>query len=399
MIVLRSYKLKVKPNKTQLQKLNNYFYEAKCLYNFVLATEDVFHFDTKVKTINKLDKDGNTVAVLLDNLPAKLRQNVVHSLQDSIRHLSKTKKSGRKVGRLKYKSEVTCIKLDNQCFSLVGNKLKLSGMYDTPLRVRGLSQLEGGIKTHNAWLLRHAGNYYISICCEKAVKHINTGRSVGIDMGIKDNIVLSTGEKYTCSIGESERTKRLQKKIAKSKKGSKNRSKLCLRLRKANTKTSNKKQEFVNQLVHRLDVQFDKIVWQDELISKWKKSRLRGFGSKIQHSCLGMFKQKLQQRQLEEPNRFVQLESKYPTTQLCPVCGSLNKHTLDKRTYSCTCGYTCDRDIHAARNMLVFAQRFNLKIPQELRKLTPVEKKASMFKQLLNVSHASMKQETQSLLV
>ena len=398
MLVKRSYRLKIKPSKAQLRKLNNYFYEAKCLYNYALSTEDVFKFDTKVKDITKLDKDGNKIAVKLSNLPAKLRQNVIYNLQDNIKNLSKAKKKGIKVGRLKYKSEIGCIDLDNQCFKLVGNKLKLAGMSKEAIKLRGLKQLGTALKTHNAWLIKEANGFYISICCSKEVNHINTNKVVGIDMGIKDNIVLSTGEKYTCSIGESERTKRLQKKIAKSKKGSKNRSKLCLQLRKANTKTCNKKQEFVNQLVHRLDVQFDKIVWQDELISKWKKARLRGFGSKIQHSCLGVFKRKLQQHMLEEPERFIQLDSKYATTQLCPNCGSLNKHALDKRVYTCSCGYTADRDIHSANNMLVFASKFfNIKLPSERRDVKPVEKKSSAKRLYTLVTMSSAKQETQRL--
>lgn len=395
MIVKRSYKLKIKPNKTQLQKLSNYFYEAKCLYNYALSTEDVFKFDTKTKDIFKLDKDGNKVEVRLNNLPAKLRQNVIYQLQDNIKNLSKSKKKGCKVGKLKYKSEVACIDLDNQCFGLINNKLKLAGMSKDRLKVKGLKQLDGITKTHNAKLIKIANNYYISVCCSKDITHINTNKEVGIDMGIKDSIILSTGEKLNCSIEESERSKRLQRKIAKSAKRSNNRRKLCSLLQKANTKITNKKKEFVNQLVHKLNTNYDLVVWQNELISRWKKSGMKGFGRKLQHSCLGMFKAKLQQRMVEEPNRYVQLDSKYATTQLCPVCGSLNKHTLDKRTYHCVCGYTSDRDIHSAKNMLVFANKIlEIKLPSERRNVKPVERKASVTKNLLVVSHASTKQET-----
>lgn len=213
-------------------------------------------------------------------------------------------------------------------------------------------------------------------------------------MGIKDNIILSNGEKLNCSIGESERIKKLQKKLARSKKGSKNRKKLCLKLQKANSKITNKKKEFINQLVHKLDVNYDLIVWQNELISKWKKSKLRGFGRKIQYSCLGMFKSKLQQHLKEEPNRYIQLDSKYPTTQLCPVCGSLNKHSLDKRIYKCNCGYSQDRDIHSAKNMLVFTKfHLNLYIGQELPEFKLVEKKINFSKKSLEINQASKKQE------
>lgn len=395
MKVIRSYKLKLKPNKNQLEKLNNYFYEAKCLYNYVLSQEDVFKFDTKIKNITKLDKNKNKVEVILNNLPAKLRQNIVHRLQDNIKNLSKSKKKGNKVGKLKYRSEINCVDLDNQCFKLVNNKLQILGFSKSKIKLRGLNQLKNILKTRNAWLIKEANNYYISICCNIEVQsHIKTNKQIGIDMGIKDNIILSNGDKLNYSIGESERIKKLQRKISKSKKGSKNRKKLCLKLQKANTKVVNKKKEFVNQLVHKLDINYDLIVWQDELISKWKKSKLRGFGRKIQHSCLGMFKSKLQQHLKEEPNRYIQLDSKYPTTQLCPSCGCLNNIFLVDRIYKCDCGYNQDRDIHSAKNMLVFAKNhLYLKIGQELPELKLVEKKINFSKKSLEINQASKKQE------
>lgn len=395
MEVIRSYKLKLKPNKNQLEKLNNYFYEAKCLYNYVLSQENVFKFNTKIKNITKLDKNKSIINIELTNLGSKLRQNIVHRLQDNIKNLSKSKKKGNKVGKLKYRSEINCIDLDNQCFKLVNNKLQIPGFSKSKIKLRGLNQLKNILKTRNAHLVKQNNNFYILICCSKEKQfHIKTNKQIGIDMGIKDNIILSNGEKLNCSIGESEQIKKLQRKISKSKKGSKNRKKLCLKLQKANTKVVNKKKEFVNQLVHKLDINYDLIVWQDELISKWKKSKLRGFGRKIQHSCLGMFKSKLQQHLKEEPNRYIQLDSKYPTTQLCPVCGSLNKHSLDKRIYKCDCGYSQDRDIHSAKNMLVFAKNhLNFKIGQELPEFKLVEKKINFSKKSLEINQASKKQE------
>lgn len=383
MIRIRSYKLKLKPNKQQLQKLNNYFYEAKCLYNYVLSQEDVFKFDTKVKNITKLDKDRNKVEIILNNLPAKLRQNIVHRLQDNIKNLSKSKKKGNKIGKLKYKSEINCIDLDNQCFKIVVNKLQIPGFLKSKIKLKGLNQLKNTIKTRNAWLLKEANNYYISICCDVEVKsHIKTNKHVGIDMGIKDNITLSNEEKLNCSIGESEHIKRLQKKLARSQKGSKNRYKIKLKLQKAYRKITNQKKDFVNKLVYRLDREFDLIVWQNELISKWHRG---WFGKQVQYSCLGMFKQKLEQRMKEEPNRFIELDSKYPTTKLCPSCGCLNNISLSDRIYKCDCGYTEDRDIHSAKNMILLGQ--------ELTEFKLVENKTSTSKKFLEASYDSKKQE------
>ena len=37
-------------------------------------------------------------------------------------------------------------------------------------------------------------------------------------------------------------------------------------------------------------------------------------------------------------------------------CDISNKLNLSDRIYKCSCGYTADRDIHAAQNMLYFAK-------------------------------------------
>ena len=40
--------------------------------------------------------------------------------------------------------------------------------------------------------------------------------------------------------------------------------------------------------------------------------------------------------------------------KFCPNCGALNKIGLNERTYHCKCGYSYDRDIHAAKNVKLF---------------------------------------------
>ena len=97
------------------------------------------------------------------------------------------------------------------------------------------------------------------------------------------------------------------------------------------------------------------ICFQDELLNsgKRKKSKHRfSFGRKVQHGILGRVKDKLKKNSSN-----VMLESSVPTTQTCPVCGCLTKHSLDKRKYHCEhCGYeNPDRDVHSAKNMILLS--------------------------------------------
>ena len=82
-----------------------------------------------------------------------------------------------------------------------------------------------------------------------------------------------------------------------------------------------------------------------------KKVNYFSFGKQIQSSYLGRVKAKLVS--LENKKSF-KISKWSPTTKFCPNCGTLNKIELDERVYRCNCGYSYDRDIHAAKNVKLF---------------------------------------------
>ena len=74
------------------------------------------------------------------------------------------------------------------------------------------------------------------------------------------------------------------------------------------------------------------------------------------------------------------LDKWIPTTKLCPKCGRKHSISLDERTYVCECGYSEDRDIHSARNMIHIAKSCfeNNIVPTEHREITLTEFKTSI---------------------
>ena len=358
MQVTRTYEVKLKSNTLQRIQLDNYFYEAKCLYNYFLNCSNIFAVHAcKVTNIWKLDKDKNKVKVNISYLPAKLRQNIHRNMLSSIKSLSASKQRGRNVGKLKFKSEITSLDFDNQSFKIVNNKVKLAGFGKDSIRCLGIRQFENIIKFRNARLLKKSSGYYLRVCVIKEIsKHQFIGSNVGIDMGIKDSIILSTGEKFNCKLKESVRLKKLSKKYNRmllvNGKRTNNSQKVRQQLQREYEKILNRKADFANKLLHYLDT-FDHIAFQDEQLTGWKN--LRGNRRTIQHSCLGTIKQKLKVKCTEEPERYICLDRWLPTTKCCPSCGTINNVTLDDRVYKCDCGYIADRDIHSAKNMLKFA--------------------------------------------
>lgn len=362
MQVIRTYEIKLKPNKQQEQQLNQYFYEGKLLYNFIIGQENVFDFNPcKSTNILKLDKYRNKIPVTISVLPSKLRQNIHRTICNSIKGLSAAKKKGQKVGKLKFRSYIKSILVDNQSYYIVDNyHIKLAGFGRSSIRCLGLKQLRADlddIKFCGSILKKTPKGFIFYVTISRKEDDIKCNNNLGIDMGIKDSLTFSSGEKYKCVVEESVRLKKIQRKMARSlrlnkKKRTNNYRKLQTQLRKEYQNLDNKKLEFKRQMMHRFN-QYNHIVFQDESLKGWRN--LRSCRKTIQHSCLGAIKWELMNRAQLDPERYICLDKWTPTTQYCPKCGKKNKHDLDQRIYKCNCGYIADRDIHAANNMLLFA--------------------------------------------
>src|SRR5260370_12389803 len=49
--------------------------------------------------------------------------------------------------------------------------------------------------------------------------------------------------------------------------------------------------------------------------------------------------------------------SPHSTSQVCSSCGTVRKKTLEERWHSCDCGAELDRDVNAAKNILVLGHQ------------------------------------------
>ncbi len=377
------------------ETLKMLFVEAKWLYNFYLSQEDVFKVNSKIDKVTHKDKTGNDVESELKFLPAKFKSSVYEVLKNSIKALSSTKKKGKKVGKLKFKSQYNSIDLNqyNNTHKIISNsRIKIAGIKQH-LRVFGLDQIKSEYEIANAKLVKKASGYYIKLTCFEFIKESTFTNEVkpdvGLDFGIKDSIITSDGKKFKVSIEESERLKNLQCKFAKATKGSNNWYKLKVRVQKEYEHIVNKRNDAGNKIVNFLLTNYSTVYFQDEMIQAWHHGR---FGKQVQNSCLGRVKAKLK----TSPNA-IMIERSFPSTKLCLNCGALNKLSLADRIYKCDCGYEEDRDIKAAKTILHAGRCKTNYVPTERRNFKPVENKTSAEFNLLNsVSYDSVKQEALS---
>ena len=342
-------------NLQQKEHIKMLFVEAKWIYNYLISQDDIYSFDYKnLNQVIHKDKHKNDIISDIKYVRSSVKQELIGQIINQIKGLSKLKKKGHNVGKLKFKSEFNSIKLKqyNITHSLRGNKFKIQGIKD-PIRVRGLNQLSKhkNIDYTTANLLYDGINYYIALTCfidKENIEKQYKNNIVGIDMGVSTSLTLSDSTKYDISIEESDRLKKLQAKLVSKQKGSNNRYKLIKKIRKEHIHINNKKNDISNKIVHSILNDNKIIVIQDEQISKWKQDGMSG--SKIQHSILGRIKHKLIMC-----DRTVVLDKWFPTTKYCSNCGSKIELELKDRIFECPkCKIKEDRDIHAANNMIYF---------------------------------------------
>lgn len=358
-----------KLNKAQAEALKMIFIEAKWLRNHLLA-HSLFEGPIPT-TVTVLTKDGKPEQRELKHVSGHLRQAVQTELKDNRKALAALKANGRRIGGLRFTSEVTSINLKDAKNTYQVNraqhKLRLPKV--GWLRVNGVEQLEG-FELANAKLLNKPDGYYVAVTAFKAKEPDKTyqpGTLVGLDMGVKTHMTLSDGREYNLLVQETERLKRLQRKLSRQQKGSRGYGKTRKAIQREYQRMAWRKDDAANKLVHHL-LQNELVFLQDESLAAWRARDKKGHhrnGRRLQHSCLGRVKAKL-----FRSDRVVVLRKNAATTQSC-VCGKKNKHQLDERTYFCSsCGYTAPRDVHAAQNMVRMGWS---KVPVGRRDVKPVE--------------------------
>jgi len=368
------YQLKIQNlSDTKEEKLNRVFLEAKWLYNWIVANIDRVNIPTKeikeveVKVGDKFEKRE------IKYLGSQIKQTIQERIKDSLKALKVLKENGYKVGKLKFKKSVSSINLKQYKVTFdidfKRNKVRVQGL--GWFRVLGLHQLPQDYEIANAQLIKKPSGYYVYLTCYAKKEYFErdkVGTAIGIDFGIANKLTLSNGLTVDFEIEESKRLKRLQKKLVRKKKGSKNRVKVQKKIQKEHENLANKRKDIHNKLLA-LFRHYGIVVFQDDSIKSWHEG---WFGAQIQYSGIGKLKARL------KDNLATILVDRFDaTTQECHVCGYKQKLNLSDRIYHCpVCGNTINRDLNSAINMLRkgLDLSHNQIVGMDCPELTPVER-------------------------
>ena len=233
----------------------------------------------------------------------------------------------------------------------------------------------------SSWTVRReGGRYYLVLLFTADIQPMPKAKGrVGIDLGVKDLLTLSTGEKigYGDRLDELEKNVMRQQKILSHRtKGSNRYRKQKLRLEHAYAKLKHYRENMRHRLSHRL-IEENQFIGLETLAvrnmvrrARPKKSpdgrymrngqnRKRTLNRLIHRASWSSFVSKLVYKAEWYGRTLIQVGRFYPSSKLCHKCGwKYEELKLSEREWTCrNCGTRHDRDVNAALNILTEAER------------------------------------------
>lgn len=362
-----AFKEKIKPNKTQELKLNQFFGCARFIYNWGLNRKsEIYTQEGRNCSVFDLGKEVTQLKKSegfswLKDTNAQTLQMALRNLDNAYTNFFKKRSSFPK---FKKKSNKQSIQYP-QGVKVNEGKVLLPKI--GWVKFFNSRTFEGDIKTVTV-SKNPSGEYYVSILVDNkkelpSKKPITKATSVGLDFGIKDLVITSDEEVFENQKHFSKMKAKLrveQRSLARKRKGSKSREQQRLKVAKLYQKVTNQRMDYLHKISTTLVRQYDTICIEDLSVeSMLKEKKLSSLITDASWSTLRSmleYKCDWHGKNLQVIGRFE------PSSKRCNNCGNIKKDLkLSERIYKCEkCSTSLDRDLNAALNIKDYGLGYNL---------------------------------------
>ena len=364
--VLKGYTFRLYPTKEQKVLIEKSFGCSRYIYNYFLdkinGRKYIKTFDY-IKDLPLLSKEN----IWLKEVDSCLLRCSIFNLEDAINNYNKgnakyPKFKSKVRSRSSYRTNNITREYNGKIYNsieinLKENIIKLPKLKEIKIRgYRNLDSIEGRII--NATIYKEVDKYYVSVCVEeyKEIKEVSVRSVIGIDVGVKELLTTSDGtiiknmkfiDKYEKKI------KGLNKWLSRCQKGSKNREKVKHKLQEVYSKLKNARKYFLHETSKALVDENDLIITEklkiNELVQNSKLSK------KIYDVSWYELIRQLTYKSKWKGKICYQIDTYYPSSQICNRCNHINKEVKDLkvRIWECpNCTNINDRDLNASINIM-----------------------------------------------
>ena len=359
--IRKTYKFRIYPNEKQKQKLSVYFGNVRFVYNYFL-NERKEQYAAIGKSDNYYEQSKKLTSLRQQEEYSFLNQTVRCTLQASLKNLENaytrffTKKSGhpkfhKKKSRQSFSS--------NQNLKFKEDKICFIG-FPEGIKCKIHRQVEGKMKELS--IVKYPSEkYYVNISTEQEIEVVpNEFNEVGIDLGIKNLLITSDGDKYDNPKFINKYQKQLaqaQHYLSRKQKGSNNYENQRIKVAKIQEKIVNCRQDNLHKITCLLTHKYSDIYLEDLNVKKMQQNH--HLAKSIADCSWYFFVTMLLHKGEWYGCKIHKINKWYPSSKTCSNCNfKVDSLPLDVREWDCpNCHTHHDRDINAAINILKEGKR------------------------------------------
>lgn len=361
--IFKSYKYRLYPTKEQEIFLSKHFGSVRFVYNYFLnqrkeqyqQTGKSDNYYKQAKSLTELKKQEEYS--WLKEINSQTLQSALSNLDSAYVNFFSGKGQFPRFKKKKQKNSF-CVP---QSTKIDGNRIiipklkKLGGIKFVEHR-----PLQGKI-LYATFSITPTNKYYVSITVEQDYNSKNaTKNEIGIDFGIKDLLITSKGQKYGNAKYTQEYSKQLKKAqqhLSRKQKGSNRYEKQRLKVALIHEKIHNARVDNLHKISHKLIMNND-VIYIESLNIKGMLQNHK-LAKSILDCSWYEFTRQLEYKGNWDDCYIYKINMFYPSSKTCSDCGYIkDKMPLNIRQWTCPkCGTTHDRDINAAKNILLEGKR------------------------------------------
>jgi len=383
--MIKSYKIKLHPTKEQEQKLWQSAGTARWAYNWTLGKQKESYANG-----GKFIQDGG----LRKELTQLKKTEEFAWLNDVSNDIPKqaikdaclaykrffSKQTGFPKFKSRRKSKPSFYQ-DNFKIQITEKSVFLSKIGHVKLAEKGVLPIGKGkskeISMVNLRASNDGLNWYLTVGIEVKDPILNkpVTEPIGIDVGVKELAVISTGEVFK-NINKTKEVRRLAKKLKrlqrqasrqyekfKKKEGelryekTSNLLKLEREIRLIHKRLNDIRTNHLHQTTSKLvKANPEYIVIEDLNVSGMMKNK--HLSRAVQEQKLYEFRRQIEYKCEWYGVRLIIADRFYPSSKTCSQCGQVKKDLkLSDRTYHCDCGLNIDRDLNASINLREYGRK------------------------------------------
>lgn len=360
--MLKAYKYRIYPDYEQKVQITKTFGCCRFVYNCILAYRKEI-YEKEKKYFSKIDCNNYCNRKLkvenewLREVDKFALTNAIYNLDCAYQKFFK-----EHVGYPKFKSKhdnhksyTTNFTNGNISVNYELGKIKLPKLKQVKAKLH--RKFTGQIKSATVSQVS-SGKYYVSILVETEHTSLpKAEKKTGLDLGIKNLCITSDGKIYKNPkiIRKYERKLvKLQRQLSHKEKRSKNYYKTKKKIALCHEKIRNTRKDYLHKVSHEIISENQVIVSESLQIKNMVKNHY--LAKAISDVSWYELTRQLEYKAKWNDRKYIKIDTFYASSQLCSVCGYQNPDIKDLsvRTWICPeCGAEHDRDINAAKNILV----------------------------------------------